>query len=207
MQKCDYALMKQIIAVDIDDVLSFTARGFTEFSNQTWGTRLEPHDFNEDFLTMWQVGYEVGIERLQQFLESDLALRYEHDQSAHPVLTRLSKSFEIIAVTSRSQPLRQMTEVWLDERYPNIFRALYFSGIYDQDKSKKAHLVSKEAIYLKISPEYVIDDHLKHCKAAASLGIKTVLFGNYVWNQADSLPDGVTRCNDWAAVGDYFDAK
>lgn len=31
-----------------------------------------------------------------------------------------------------------------------------------------------------------IDDQPKHCEAAYKLGIKTIIFGNYVWNTAQS---------------------
>jgi hypothetical protein len=30
------------------------------------------------------------------------------------------------------------------------------------------------------------------------------LFGDYTWNQADDLPNGITRVKDWAAVEEYF---
>lgn len=52
-----------------------------------------------------------------------------------------------------------------------------------------------------------IDDQLKHCQAAASLGIKAVLLGDYPWNRTEKLPSGVTRCKDWPAVLEYFNER
>ena len=53
----------------------------------------------------------------------------------------------------------------------------------------------------------LIDDSLSHVTECAEEGIEGVLFGDYPWNQADELPSGVTRCVDWPAVLEYFDAR
>ena len=48
-------LVKKTIAVDIDDVLAFSAIEFIRFSNQRWGTNLTIEDYNEDWTTMWGI--------------------------------------------------------------------------------------------------------------------------------------------------------
>jgi hypothetical protein len=52
-----------------------------------------------------------------------------------------------------------------------------------------------------------IDDQPKHCVAAADIGIKALLFGEYSWNRTDTLPVGVARVKDWVAVLQYFDEQ
>jgi hypothetical protein len=56
-----------------------------------------------------------------------------------------------------------------------------------------------------VGAAYLIDDQLKHCLAAHDMGVQALLFGNYAWNQASDLPDGIVRCAGWADVADYFD--
>ncbi|MBC7869007.1 hypothetical protein H7X69_02425 [Candidatus Saccharibacteria bacterium] len=38
---------KPTIAIDIDNVLAYNAKGFVEFSNQRWGTTLEVDDWSD----------------------------------------------------------------------------------------------------------------------------------------------------------------
>ena len=50
---------RQIIAIDIDDVLAESAKVFIEYSNNTWGTSLTVGDYIEDWSKMWQVDYSL----------------------------------------------------------------------------------------------------------------------------------------------------
>lgn len=48
-----------------------------------------------------------------------------------------------------------------------------------------------------------MDDILSRT-AAADLGMSVMLFCDYSWNQAESLPGNVTGCKDWKEVGGVF---
>lgn len=197
-------MIKKTIAVDIDDVLSKTAKGFTHFSNQTWGSNLTELDFSEDLQTMWGVDETTAIERLHTFFESDLALTYERDEDSEACLRLLAGRFTLIAVTSRNSMIKEKTSTWLDKHYPNVFEAVYHAGIYDNLGEGLAIHVTKADTYKRLEADIVIDDHLKHCIGAAELGIKAILFGDYPWNQADTLPEGIVRCANWPAVVEYL---
>jgi 5'(3')-deoxyribonucleotidase len=202
-------MKKLIIAVDIDDVLSKTSQAFVEFSNKTWGHNLKPDDYDEDWARIW--GTPIGITRKRaDYLHKNGMFRDTlHYSEAFPVLERLHDRFTLVVATSRRSLIKEITMEWLDTYYRGIFDGVFFSGIYDGKLGKhEEHLsLTKNDILMEIGADYLIDDQLKHCIAAEEHGIKSILFGNYKWNQGDNLPPHVTRCVDWGAVEDYFAAR
>jgi FMN phosphatase YigB (HAD superfamily) len=199
-------MSKQIIAVDIDDVLAANAAGFVRFSNETWGTNLTADDYDEHWPEVWKVDLAESEQRAEMYHQSGTIGRYDHYPEALSVLQRLATRYTLMVATSRRRVVQPETEAWIDMYVPGLFKEICFVGIYDQgvtdgtrwQKTKLDLLQQKGATYL-------IDDQLKHCQAAAEAGIHTVLFGEYPWNRLESLPHNMTRCVDWLAVGKYFD--
>jgi uncharacterized HAD superfamily protein len=198
--------MKPIIAFDIDDVLAANAEGFTAFSNEQWGTTLTAEDFSEDWITMWNVSPEEMLRRSKVFHLSDTVARYKPYTEAIAILERLRATNDLRLVTSRQNALKDHTTLWVTTHFPDLFSDVHYSGIFD-DGSLTAHKRTKADVLEEIGAEYLIDDQLKHCIAAAERGIKAVLFGDYPWNQADTLPPGVRRCTSWKEVREYFDEQ
>ena len=122
---------------------------------------------------------------------------------AKEALAELGKNFKLVIITTRMTVVNQLTKDWLDLHYPGIFDEVVFSGFYDKltpdSKYKTKGELAKEA-----GASYLIDDQPKHVIAAAKLGIKGLLFGDYGWNRVDTLPDGVVRVKDWKEVLMYF---
>lgn len=201
-------MTKPIIAIDIDDVLADSAEGFLAFSNERWNTRLTLEDYSEHWAEMWQVNLEEAKLRGTTWFESGGTRRFRHKPMAAEVLQELAKRYVLLATTSRRRIIQQDTADWLAERYPDIFTAVHHAGIFDDpDHGVEAILVTKADLYIDLGVNYVIDDQLKHCLAAADLGVPAILFGDYPWNQTDGLPSGVTRAANWQAVKDYFDGQ
>lgn len=198
-------MKRPIIAFDIDDVLAKTAEGFTAFSNEQWGTKLVPADFSEDWITMWQVEPEEMLRRSKLFHGSDVVLCYEPNREVIAVLDKLSATYDLRIATSRQSGHKAHTASWVATHFPNYFTDIHYSGIFD-DNSLAAHKRTKADLLEEIGAEYLIDDQLKHCTAAAERGMKAILFGNYPWNQADVLPENVHRCATWKEVEEYFNA-
>jgi methionine salvage enolase-phosphatase E1 len=98
------------------------------------------------------------------------------------------------------------TRAWLKRHFGDIIRDVYFAGFYDTSVSHAEKLsMTKAGILAELQPQYFIDDQLKHVNGAAEIGIPSILFGDYSWNQTNTLLHNVTRCNDWHAVADYFE--
>lgn len=200
-------MSKPVIAIDIDDVLSANAEAFTAFSNQRFGTSLQATDYDEHWARMWGVDMAETERRAVEFHASGVVAEYSRKDNAREVLQELSSRYKLIVVTSRRRSIESHTRAWIAEQYPDIFDDILFAGIYDEGLKKEHFQMTKSDLFTSSAVSFVIDDQLKHCLAAVELGIETILFGNYSWNQADELPALLTRCENWLAVGEYFDKR
>jgi 5'(3')-deoxyribonucleotidase len=200
-------MKKQVIAVDVDDVLASSAQGWVDFSNKKWGTNLTVDDYNEDWAKMWGVDREEEKIRAKAVYDAVIIKDFKHHDAALPVLTKLSKKYELVIATSHIQAMHKETLEWLDKHYKGIFSGFHGSGLFDV-LTDTSHKGTKADLVKRIGADYLIDDQSKHCLAVADLGIETILFGDYGWNRdIGPLPPRVTRCFDWAAVEEYFDGR
>lgn len=199
-------MSEQIIAVDIDDVLARNAQGFTVYSNETWGTQLEPEDYYENWTELWGVSYEMAEARADKVHASGIFARYEPLSEAIPVLKKLKTTHNLIVVTSRRATIKDETEEWVESHFPGIFTAIHFAGIWDteHDIEYKARQ-TKTSLCQILGVDYLIDDQVKHCQAFSNIGGQPILFGDYAWNR-DGV-QGVRRAINWAEVGRFFDGK
>jgi len=193
----------KIIAWDIDDVLADNASGFAAFCNKTWGLSMMPEDFSEDWCAMWGVDIDEVNRRSHIFHTSDAALHYRPHNGALQVIAALGEKNDNRIVTSRRQLLRTHTQSWVDKHFPELFNGVHYSGIFDTLQHGD-HLKTKVDVLKEINADILVDDQLKHCIAAARAGIPAILFGNYRWNQAEILPQGITRCETMQEIGEYF---
>ncbi len=202
--------MRQIIAVDIDDVIAAGSEGFAEFSNQRWGTHLTASDYDEDFTSVWGLPLQESLQRVDEYLASGVHGRLRHFDDASPILQKLAERFELIVVTSRRSILKPETDAWIERHFPAIFSRVVYAGIFDQlDHDGRERLQhTKAEILRELKATYLIDDQPKHCLAAAEAGVTSLLFGEYRWNREVLLPSsGVTRVKNWQQVGEFFDGQ
>lgn len=189
------------IAVDIDDVLAENAIGFVTFSNERWGTRLSVDDYNEHWSEMWRIDSEEAERRAHIFHDSGVIRGYAHIGGAEEVLRNMSQVHHLMITTSRRLQVQSDTLLWIEEHFPGIFAssAVYFSGLWDT-VHEGSHKLTKTELITQINADVLIDDQLKHCLAVSETGRNAILFGDYTWNRADSLPDKVVRCHSWSEV-------
>ncbi|MBI3494589.1 hypothetical protein HY004_01225 [Candidatus Saccharibacteria bacterium] len=180
---------KEIIAVDIDDVLATNAEGFVEFSNKRWGTNLVPSDYHDHWAELWGVENHEAVARADVLVKDGVFRSYNHLEDALPVLSKLSKRFDLVVVN-----------------FKGLFKEVYFAGIWDEITNHSAQK-GKGDLLKEIGAHYLIDDQIKHCKTAAEHDIEALLFGNYSWNRAEDLPAGVHRVSNWRGVAEFFDAR
>ena len=191
------------IAWDIDDVLADNATGFAAFCNEMWDLSMTPEDFSEDWCAMWGVDIDEVNRRSHIFHTSDAALYYRPHDGAQQVVAALAETNDNRVVTSRRHLLRAHTTTWVGQHFPGLFTDIHYSGIFDTFQHGD-HLKTKADVLKEIEADILVDDQLKHCIAAAEQGIEAVLYGNYRWNQAEILPQGITRCATMQEVGEYF---
>jgi 5'(3')-deoxyribonucleotidase len=204
-------MAKQIIAVDLDDVLSASAEGFAAYSDAQWGGLHKPEQYLEEWAVFWGVPLEEALLRSSQFHASDAVAHYRHFEDALPVLSHLKSRYDLVIVTSRRALLKAHTDAWLDKHFPGIFTAIHYAGIWDADHKtvdevKKVLKNTKAAICGEVGANYLIDDQPKHCIGAAQAGITSLLFGDYAWGKTEKLPPGIHPVKDWKSVQEFFDA-
>src|SRR5436190_1519493 len=96
-------MTRQVIAVDIDDVLATSAAEWVEFSNRQWGTRLTVDDYSEDWTRIWQLEHEDTEARALEIHKSGLYGSFQSFEDAYEVLEKLSHDYDLVIATSRVQ--------------------------------------------------------------------------------------------------------
>lgn len=189
------------IAIDIDNVLAASAESFVTISNRLFGDHITFADFNEDWQKMWGVNHEEAERRGGVLREHKYQKDYLPVVGAAQAIDELGKRYKLVVVTSRRKFAEQLTRNWLSQHFTYSFEEVIFADFWDDvQNSKDGHLRHKGDLYTQVGADFVIDDQLKHCVAATEQGVQAVLFGDYPWNQASELPNGVIRCKDWKEV-------
>lgn len=197
-------MTKQIIAIDVDDVLLPHFGDLIAWYNKTYGTHLSLADNgNDDPRTWGAVTAKEAIKRVHFFFESREFKNAKPFSEAKDVLTHLSARYELVVVTARDSIVEQVTRDWLEHHFADLIREAHFTAFYSlEGKTRRKSDVCNE-----IGAKFLIDDSLSNVLGASVEGVQSILFGNYPWNQADELPSNVVRCIDWPAVLEYFDAR
>jgi hypothetical protein len=82
----------------------------------------------------------------------------------------------------------------LERYFHGLFTSVEHTGMF----GKTAR--SKGDVCVEIGADLLIDDHLHHAQQVAAKNIDVLLFGNYPWNQAETLPKHIRRVQGWADV-------
>jgi len=206
-------MAKQVIAVDIDDVLSATAEGFTRYSNEQWGNTHKAENYSEAWADFWNVSIDEAMKRSDIYHASGVIGEFEHYAEALPVLRGLAKKYTLVVITSRKKAIKELTDAWLERHFPGVFSAVHYAGIWDIKEGEERAIErrlsqTKTELARELGASYLIDDQLKHCAGAADAGIAALLFGGrHRTVDRSVLPAGITFVQDWQAVEEYFSAK
>ena len=193
-------MKKQIIAVDIDDVLADHVAAFVIFSNANYGTNLGKHNYDDKWSNLWSVERDEIERRALEFHTPASIMEYELIEEAEAALHELRKFYDLAIVSARPRHVLEATQMWLDKHFGPIFTEVHFVPYWDVENRK-----SKADICNEIGAEYLIDDIVKHCNVAAEGGITPLLFGDYSWNQDANIDNRVTRVKGWREVLGYFE--
>ena len=199
---------KPTIAMDIDDCLALFADRLAGYSNDKWGHKLGAEDYLENWATMWGVSWDEVQKRIDtMFVDEEFYPTLGVVEGAREALEELGARYELVALTSRSGSLLgEMTRAWLDKEFPGKFRELRHLGSWASVSEFNLEL-TKGQVCKELGAEFLIDDQPKHCNAAAEVGVKALLFGDYKWNRAADIHDGVVRTRDWGSVMKYFNGE
>jgi uncharacterized HAD superfamily protein len=203
------AKKRQTIAVDLDDVLGNEKEAVRLFINERFGFNHTPEDYLVDgeywgyWESVWGQDTEKGEEMHQAYIDAGAKGRHEPVTGAFEAIEKLKRKFNLIIITSRGDKHVQITKVWLQNHFPDVFKRVEFIPLWGERK-----VITKAYIAKQLGAEFLIDDNYEHCEQAVEAGLETILFGTYGWNRRyRHLPSGMTRCDNWAEVLEYFDGK
>ncbi len=199
---------KEIIAVDIDDVIADSTESLRLRVNKHLGVELTkehyqiPGEYWGYYERVWRTH---GVEERLSTIPLDEEM--EQDQLHVPLLAgasfalgELSKKYDIVLITARDASWEKATKAWLEHHFGDFFVGLHFS----RSKVNAEH-ESKGKIAKSLGASWLIDDNPDHCRSAIDNGLEAILFGNYGWHT--TVPDGVVRCKDWPEVLEHFNAR
>jgi 5'(3')-deoxyribonucleotidase len=175
---------KDIIAVDIDEVLAYFMPNLVNFHNAAYSTEFTVDSFRSyDFHKIWGGTIPEANVKMDEFFEST---HFKDNMIPIPnaleALNELKKDYDLHIVTARLNKLEDITRAWIGKHYPNIFHEIHFGNHYASSGKSR----SKPEMCKAINAKLLIDDSLTYATQCIREGIKVILFGNYAWNQ---VPD------------------
>jgi len=196
-------MARETIAVDVDEVLFPFVAEFVEFDNTIHGGNLTAEDFFcYEFESVIGIPQEEAVKRVYAFNDADHS-DIDPLPATQDAIWELADRYDLTVVTARHPRFAGRTHQWINSHFEGAFSKLIHIGYHLEMKTPK----TKAAVCHELGAVALIDDSLGHVTCCAEGGVEGVLFGNYPWNQAAELPEGVTRCEDWPQVLEYFDGR
>ena len=189
------------IAIDIDEVLVETAPGVIRHYNSKYGTNVRLKDYYSDDFNHWRVpDFATAVQRVNEFADTEEYMQLPPVKHSIRVIQDLAKSYHLYVITGRPDFISEVTKIWLEKHFPNLFKRVIFSNFYDPDKQR-----SKGEICVELGIDLLIDDHPAHVLSVAKLGIDGYLFGDFPWaKMPGKLPANVKRVKDWQEVAELL---
>ncbi|OQA52154.1 MAG: 5' nucleotidase, deoxy (Pyrimidine), cytosolic type C protein (NT5C) [candidate division WS2 bacterium ADurb.Bin280] len=176
-------MSKQIIAIDVDEVLSSLLPDIISYHNKKYKTNYVMDDFyTYDYWKVWGGTKNQAIAKVDEFTKRGGFANLQTIQGSQNAIQKLKSKYRLFVVSSRKSDLKGTTYEWLENKFPKCFEKALFGNHYDL---KAGPSVSKSQLCRQIQADYFIDDLPHYAKECADMGIKTYLFGDYPWNKAD----------------------
>ena len=193
---------KEVIAVDIDEVLYPFLREFIIDHNSKFKTNLSIANFNSyEFEDTLKMDRKESVQRVYDFLSKTDQINPEPIKDSKEAIVKLSKFYNLVVITSRYSKYQDQTVQWLNRHFKNIFKSVYLIGYHKVLDNP----VYKSDICLAVGAKYIIDDSLDNVIGCASKGVNGILFGDYPWNKQDLTKfKNITRAKDWNEVLNYL---
>ena len=189
------SLDPNLIAVDIDEVLSQYVKTFLTWHNSVYKTTFTLKDItHHDLSCVLGCSLEQFIEKLHVFHETSYFKELPTLPGALRGTEWLRKEYTLIAVTARSDYLQAQTQSWLDTNFPGTFSAVYYTPDFDV-----APVLSKADICDKEGAAVMIEDSYNNAVACATNGRKVLLFDK-PWNRHHPSHPSVQRVYSWPDI-------
>lgn len=196
-------MKKEVLAVDVDEVLYPFVPTFLDFHNRMHGTTLTAADVKSYYF------HDILGITSQAFRERIDAYELEDDEQIEPIeyakaaIKSLSTRFDLVILTARHKRVAARTGKWIARHFADAFQDMYHVG-YAPGESKR---VSKAEICTQIGARALIDDSPVNLEGCVQVGVEGVMFGEYPWTLRSNLPAGIIHKANWPAVEEHFDVR
>lgn len=197
-------MARQLIAVDIDDTLADSTELIRLRVNERYNVDISKEAYRskgEYWGYYTRVWAEHGLHTLtiQDLDDSmlDEMTRLPLLPSALYAIKEISKQYDVVIITARSQEREAVTRRWIKSTFEGMDIDVHFSSAHRDETA-----MTKGQICKQLGAKYLIDDNVGHCQSALDEGVSAVLFGEYGWQTGSTT--GMVICKDWPAVLDYF---
>jgi len=187
---------KQLIGLDLDDVIIDFNEGLMHYHNALYGTSYTRKDITSWALeNTWGCTTNEAIQRVYDFYHSEEHGRCPAVRGAVDMIHQLSVVYSITVITSRPENVRELTTNWLNQHVPDILGEIHFLGHYHGPESRRK---SKGEVCKELGVGLFIEDSLANAENVAEQGIPVLLFDK-PWNQGD-LPPNTIRMYSWEGI-------
>jgi 5'(3')-deoxyribonucleotidase len=135
----------KIIAIDLDDTLSYTNLAICKWHNEKYGTNMTLDGFYSYYY--WQnPGWGTAPEamsKVTEFLTSPYVNEILPIEDAQRGTKRLKDAgYKLVVITARMDSIAEDSVAWVEKHFPGIFDTVYFTSAF-QNLGKAEHLVTE----------------------------------------------------------------
>jgi 5'(3')-deoxyribonucleotidase len=183
------------IGIDLDEVLSQTAKALIEFHNDTYGTNYKIKKLNTFVWQIWSKTLSEAEEKISIFFKTLYFKKIKPVLGAREVLEKLKKNNKLFIITARSDDIKVETEKWVEKYYPKIFSQIYFTNKFSLDGTS----LNKKIMCDNLGINILVEDNLENALGCVGPNRKIYLL-DYPWNQTDKLPKDIIRVHSWKEI-------
>lgn len=194
--------MKKVLGVDLDNVLMDFNAAMMAHHNTHHGTSYVGDDVTTtDLADIWQCTAEECFDRVNAFYCSSHHEEALPEPGAPEITQRLAEKHDLYVITSRPQEVETYTKSWLDRHFPNTFREVVFTNLFNTSNALK---VSKADVCQRLGVDIFIDDFPHHVLDVSSRGVTSLLF-DAPCNKDATLPPHIKKVYSWKEILDIVE--
>jgi len=187
------------IAIDIDDTIFPTARGFIKYHNQKYKTSKKFKECkNLHASKLFNLSFEEYIKRWREFTNTDDHNLMKPFPKSIEIIKKLKKNNELYIITARNNSMTKNTKQLIEKNFGKKFFKKIIHLDYKNDGKDQKHEVCKE---LKI--KLIVDDSLETILACSKEKINCILFNyrnTYNWNLYSKNNKYIQKASSWKEI-------
>ena len=189
------------IYIDIDDTLGDHTSEFITYLKEKHETNLIKQDIKEhDFRDILFSKFKLHSEIVRDFHKSNNFKKISPMKDSITIIQNIIKSNNLFLITGRPFDLKEETEKWISNFFPNCFSEIHLTQQFPKNGETKGP--DKLDLCKKLNCSIAIDDDPGTSLKMANSGMKILLF-NQPWNE-NLKHINITRVFNWKEIGNIL---